>query len=151
MEEFNPQFNSYSGSQNIVTADRVIILGKEDAVFVLGKKAVSIASPGRVNIDSDIGVTIRAPLVKLGLTGYEVGEPVLLGYQTSDVLLDLVNSLNDLSNSLSTISETNWAVAASQVQIQGSRLKETCNSILNRINYLEEKKSFILSKTTFTK
>jgi hypothetical protein len=114
----------YANPQIIFNSDRVIINAKNDSVLISGQNSVGISSNGSVNIDASSHY-ISSNDIKLG--SKNATQPVLLGDNTVDLLIELTEAVKNL---------------ASIVQVQrdypGGVLATSYNSvagnILNQIN-----------------
>lgn len=112
LTQYRPQF-PYLGNQVIISSGRVVIHSKDDAIFIFGKKAVSISSPGTFNIDANSGTVIASPKIELGLAASKVGQQVIKGNDFIIQLERLLNQIAELSEALSTLKSDSEGLAAS--------------------------------------
>jgi hypothetical protein len=139
-------FSTYSGSQAIITSDRVINHSKKEGIHLFGKSTVGISSPGTVNIDSDKGIFLASDKVELGHEASTNGDQVVLGNKLVGVLSSVLEGLSYLSLVLSKANGTTQEATAISLALMadaGSKLTET---ITQAVTDLET----VLSKTTYT-
>lgn len=142
---FAPQF-PYKGNQIIISSGRVLVHSKDDAVFILGKQAVSLSSPKTINLDASIKILINSTKIELGDRAETLGQPVILGRAFSRELKRLVDQIYDTGVLLAQVSESDLASSMFLIQSAGKSLAnqaETFSNVLQR----EE----TLSKNTFTR
>ena len=151
-----PEF-PYKGKQIIVSSGRVIVHAKNDSVFLLGKKNVGISSGGEVHIDANAEVYIDAPKISLGnkvTPDTMVGmEPVLLGYQTNQILIRLSETLIQLGDALGKVSESNLPASMQLLASTGPLVSKNAKAINNQVTGggSNPRDAFNLSKVVYTK
>jgi hypothetical protein len=151
-----PEF-PYKGKQIIVSSGRVIVHAKNDSVFLLGKKNVGISSGGEVHIDANAEVYIDAPKISLGnkvTPDTMVGmEPVLLGYQTNQILIRLSETLIQLGDALGKVSESNLPASMQLLASTGPLVSKNAKAINNQVTGggTNPRQAFNLSKVVYTK
>ena len=151
-----PEF-PYKGKQIIVSSGRVIVHAKNDSVFLLGKKNVGISSGGEVHIDANAEVYIDAPKISLGskvTPDTMVGmEPVLLGYQTNQILIRLSETLIELGDALGKVSESNLPASMQLLASTGPLVSKNARAINNQVTGwgTNPRQAFNLSKVVYTK
>jgi hypothetical protein len=151
-----PEF-PYKGKQIIVSSGRVIVHAKNDSVFLLGKKNVGISSGGEVHIDANAEVYIDAPKISLGnkiTPDTMVGmEPVLLGYQTNQILIRLSETLIELGDALGKVSESNLPASMQLLASTGPLVSKNAKAINNQVTGggTNPRQAFNLSKVVYTK
>ena len=151
-----PEF-PYKGKQIIVSSGRVIVHAKNDSVFLLGKKNVGISSGGEVHIDANAEVYIDAPKISLGnkiTPDTMVGlEPVLLGYQTNQILIRLSETLIELGDALGKVSESNLPASMQLLASTGPLVAKNAKAINNQVTGggTNPRQAFNLSKVVYTK
>lgn len=133
-----PQF-PYPGPQIYVGSNRVILHAKNDAIFLFGKSAISLSSPGRVNIDTKEGTTINAPEIELGIEAKIKGEPVVKALTLITILKKLIRDLEKTSNALSVISKTGLEASVVDIASAAESLSKTCVSLRNQLNSIKSK------------
>jgi hypothetical protein len=114
----------YANPQIIFNSDRIVLNAKNDSILISGQNSVGISSNGSINIDASSHY-ISSNDIKLG--SKNATQPVLLGDNTVDLLIELTEAVKNL---------------ASIVQVQrdypGGALVTSYNSvagnILNQIN-----------------
>lgn len=151
-----PEF-PYKGKQIIISSGRVIVHAKDDSVFLFGKKNVGISSGGEIHLDSNGEVFINAPKISLGEKlnpTSEVGmEPVLLGYQTNQILIRLSETLIELGTSLGQVSESNLPASMQLLASVGPLIVKNAKAINNQVTGggTNPRQAFNLSKVVYTK
>lgn len=134
-----PQF-PYSGSQAIVSSDRVTLYSKKDGVFLFGKTTIGLSSPNTINVDSNEEFRVFAPKITLGTNAKQ---SVILGNNLVNDLKDVYDSLQTLCVALSTINSDNFAAVVDQIRYSSRKLADVLNT-----KKIEIDKN--LSKVTFT-
>lgn len=142
---YKPQF-PYQGNQLILTSDRVTIHSKNDAIFILGKEAVSLSSPKTINLDATQKVLIYSPKIELGNRAELEGEPVVLGERLNEQLAILTNAILTAGTLLNQASTTNLGATMELVRDAGKILYSAAKESQG---YLDTRA--ILSENTFTR
>jgi hypothetical protein len=137
-----PQF-PYTGPQVIISSDRVVVHSKGDSIFLFGKNAIGLSSPGRVNIDTQTGTTINAPEIELGLRAKQVGQPVTKADTLVELLDTVLKELEATAIALSNLSQTNLQQSIVDLVKTSSKLQGTCTRVRNKLVNVK-------SKTTYT-
>jgi hypothetical protein len=151
-----PEF-PYKGKQIIISSGRVIVHAKEDSVFLFGKKNVGISSIGEIHLDSNVEVFISAPKISLGEKlnpTSQVGmEPVLLGYQTNQILMRLSETLLELGTELGKVSESNLPASMQILASIGPFIVKNAQAVNNQVTGggIDPRAAFNLSKVVYTK
>jgi hypothetical protein len=138
-----PNFSNYSGSQAIISSDRVINHSKEDGIYLFGKATVGISSPGTINLDSDEAIIVDSDRVELG---HNASEQVVLGNKLVETLNNLLTGLMYLSTVMSTMSGTTQAETAVSITLLADAGAEFTGTVNKAIADL----SGVLSKITYT-
>lgn len=142
---FAPQF-PYKGNQIIISSGRVLVHSKDDAVFILGKQAVSLSSPKTINLDASIKILINSTKIELGDRAETLGQPVILGRAFSRELKRLVDQIYDTGVLLAQVSESDLASSMFLIQSAGKSLANQAQTFSNVLQREET-----LSKNTFTR
>lgn len=145
LTDYKPAF-PYSGNQVIISSGRVLLHSRADSVFLFGKKAVSISTPGTLNIDASSGVTINAPVIELGIGASDVlGEPIVKGKALITQLNRLLSQIENFSEAMTYLASEEEDFAASIPPIISSAkvLSNVSKDVMNKLDS-------ILSTTTFT-
>lgn len=148
----NPQF-PYSGSQVIVSSDRVTLHSKKDAVFILGKAAIGLSSTDTINLDANKKVLIACDKIELGYKAEENGQPVVLGNTLNERMVLLLGQLSTAGDLLEKASTTNLGTAMIAIHTAGKTIKSACDELkelLERTDGSGKSNSPILSKNTYT-
>lgn len=145
MITYKPDF-PYKSNQLILTSDRVILHSKDDAIFLFGKKAVSLSSTNTINLDANQKVLIYCPKIELGSRAELEGEPVVLGNRLNEQLDILTNAILSAGTLLSQVSEENIGASMEYIRDSGKLLYYAA----------QESKAYIatkaiLSQNTFTR
>jgi len=143
---YNPQF-PYKGDQIILSSDRVMLYSKNDAIFLFGKKAVSLSSPRTINLDANDGVLIYTNKIELGTNAEALGEPLVLGRTLNTQLIVFLSVLQTVGNQLANASESNLAATMTLITGAGTALAGEAE----RLKGLLQGESQILSKKTYTR
>lgn len=101
-----PEKRSYKDNQIILSSGRVLIHSKDDSTLIFGKKSIALSSLGTVNFDVSNRVIINSPKIELGYEAETIGQPILLGNSTVQLLNRMIKMLGALSVALGQISET---------------------------------------------
>jgi hypothetical protein len=140
-----PQF-PYLNNQCIITSDRVTLHSRKDGIYLFGKATVCLSSPGTVNIESNEALKISAPLIELGLNAKDLGQPVVLGLELSELLDELIQALQVVAVALSKADGTSEEAVADSfddIKVSGESLVQATD---NAVAAIEN----ILSKNTYT-
>lgn len=142
---FKPVF-PYKGNQLILSADRVILHSKTDAVFLFGKEAVSLSSTKTINLDANEKILIDCQKIELGHKAETQGEPVILGNKLNSQLKGLIDGLTTAAILMKQVSTANLGTSMEVIRQAADILYDAC----------EEANAYIttettLSKNTFTK
>lgn len=134
-----PQF-PYSGSQAIISSNRVTIYSKTDGIFLFGAGTVGLSSPGTINLDSNEEVRVFSKKISLGANAQQ---QVVLGNTLVKDLDDLYLALQNFCAALSTINENKLSGVVDQIRSTSIKLSEV-------VSAKKQELSKILSDTTFT-
>ena len=143
---YTPQF-PYTGTQAIITSDRVTLLADKDSVFIFGRRAVSLSSINTVNIDAKSRVTISSPIISLGEKDADTkGEPVLLGDTLVNELLLLIDGLTtffdqakDVQYSIPSTLRTNISAPANALALKLPQIRNAIqNSTRSQVVFLQK-------------
>ena len=140
-----PQF-PYLGNQCIITSDRVTLHSRKDGIYLFGKATVCLSSPGTVNIESNEALKISAPIIELGLNARDLGQPVVLGLELSELLDELIQALQVAAVALSKADGTSEEAVADSfddIKVSGESLVQATDNAAAVI-------STILSTKTYT-
>jgi hypothetical protein len=140
-----PQF-PYLSNQCIITSDRVTLHSRKDGIYLFGKATVCLSSPGTVNIESNEALKISAPLIELGLNAKDLGQPLVLGLELSELLDELIQALQVVAVALSKADGTSEEAVADSfddIKVSGESLVQATDNAAVAIEN-------ILSKNTYT-
>jgi hypothetical protein len=125
-----PQF-PYTGSQAIVTSDRVTLYSRTDGVFLFGKGTVGLSSPNTINLDSREKVLVFSPKIELGS---QATQQVILGNRMINDLSEIFIDLKFLCDSLARINESNFSATVPFIRSASQKLSKRLNDKLISIN-----------------
>lgn len=131
---FNPASN-YTNSQAMLIADRITISAKKDEILLYGNQLGALTDTS-IYLESKGDITLKAPIINLGLDlkGQPPVEPVLLGNKTSELIIDLLKTLQNLSKSLSTSLGTMPGTPLYSVNEGGYKMLIDINNIITKYN-----------------
>ena len=141
-----PDFSNYSGSQAIISSDRVVNYAKEDGIYLFGKDTVGLSTQGTVNVDANEAILLDSQRVELGHRASELGNQVVLGNKMVGILNDVLTSLSYLTSVLmvsngQTQETTNLSFGL--ISDAAIDVNKTLNTAIIELNST-------LSKTTYT-
>lgn len=139
---YNPQF-PYSGEQIILSADRVTLHSKNDAIFIFGKQAVGLSSVKTINLDANQEILLYCKKITLG---QNASQPLILGRFFNTKLKSFVEEIKSVSVLLAQCSESELGTSMQSIASAGKKLNSACEALLNVI-----KNESFLSKNTYTK
>jgi hypothetical protein len=141
-----PDFENYSGSQAIITSDRVINHSKSDGVYLFGKATVGISSPGTINVDSREAVLIDSPKIELGHAASTLGDQVILGNKLVGILNDVLTGLSYLATVISVADGNNKKSTSDSLAL----LAAAGVDLVPTLKKATEDLAGVLSNTTYT-
>lgn len=125
--------SQFASPQIILNSDRIVINAKKDSVLISGQNSVGISSNGSVNVDASSHY-ISSNDIKLG--SKNATQPVLLGDNTVDLLIELTEAVKNLASILQV-----------QRDYPGGALVTSYNSIAgNILNQINDPKNGILAQ-----
>lgn len=142
---YSPEF-PYKGNQVIISSGRVLLHSKDDSIFLFGKKAVSLSSPGVFTVDAESGVTINAPVIELGLDSSRVGYKVIKGEDYNQQIERLLIQLKFLTQALGNLKSNPEDLAKSVVPVRSSArvLSDVIDSVLSKLEGTLSTKTYTL-------
>jgi hypothetical protein len=111
--------SQYSNPQIALNSDRIVINAKSDHILMSSQKSIGMSTVGSVNIDAQSHY-ISSNDIKLGSTSAD--QPVLLGDDTVNVLLQLTGAIRNLASILQV--QQSWP---------GGELKTSFNSVAGNV------------------
>ena len=139
-----PTFPSqYKNPQVILNSDRIVINAKTDSILLSAQQSIGMSTNGSVNIDATSHY-ISSNDIKLG--SKNATQPVLLGNDTIDVLIQLTEAIKDLASILQVQRDYPGGVLATSFNsVAGNVLTQinSANGILAQLN-----NNSLKSKTT---
>jgi len=136
----------YTNPQVVVNANRVVVSSNNDEVFLIGKKGVELYSQGPVYLQSDkVGITLQDNLIFLGPSSKPTEtQPVLLGNDVKELLINLVKALSDFSTALVTAKVTPEGTGLMDVNLASEQLQVVLDFISTKLTDTK----YLLSQTT---
>jgi len=142
----------YVFSQVILNSDRVTINSKKDEVLLFAKTDVEISANNIINLNASnyihLNIEGKNKNSKI-LLGTKVNntvpdEPVLLGGQTHDLLLEMCNTLRRLAGYLANANaiSSDGAIPVISVQDGADQLLNDVNNLINRLGTIQSEKVF---------
>lgn len=136
---YKPEF-PYLGEQIIINSGRVTLNSKDDSVFLFGKKAIGFSSAGTINFDADEKVIINSPEIYLGL---DAKEPLVKGQALEDLLIDLLDTLDELGGKFTLAKDSN-GIFLTSITTSGISLKRSVKRLKSQIKNIKSSKNFTL-------
>lgn len=142
----------YIFSQVILNSDRVTINSKKDEVLLFAKTNIEISSNNIINLNTNdyihLNIESKNPNSKI-LLGTKADntvpdEPVLLGGQTHDLLLEMCNTLRRLAGYLANANavSSDGAIPVISVQDGADQLLNDVNNLINKLGTIQSEKVF---------
>jgi hypothetical protein len=146
--------NTYNGAQVILNGDRVVLNSKKDEIMLFARTNIELNTRNIINLNADSRVHLNSPKIYLGpaIVKNNVnnlpGEPVLLGYQTMDLLSEILSTLNEFSNTLSPAVGAPQGMVIANIKSAADRLADKTEKLLDRLepdakNYIASTKIYI--------
>lgn len=123
----------YKNNQILITSDRVHLLSRNDGVFLMGNKTVSLSSPMTINLDSGEKVLINSPKIELGELAESKGQQVILGNELINQLKSYISKIKSVGDTLKTVAESDLASLSLKLKISGEILSNESQKIINEL------------------
>jgi hypothetical protein len=144
--------NQYINSQVILNSDRVTINSKKDEVLIFAKTDAEISANNVINLNASnyihLNIESKNPNSKI-LLGTKANntvpdEPVLLGGQTHDLLLEMCNTLRRLAGYLANANavSSDGAIPVIAVQDGADQLLNDVTNLINKLGTIQSDKVF---------
>jgi hypothetical protein len=142
IEPLNPE--TYSNSQIILNANRILINSNKDEVMIYSKTNTSISSKNTTYISAAQNVLIDGgQYIFLGTdNGNTPSEPALLGSKTITLLNDLLTGLKEFSSSLNNAVDNN-SIPLLSVSVPAISLEGTLDNLIKKLENLKSSKVYI--------
>jgi hypothetical protein len=142
----------YVDSQIILNSDRVTLNSKKDEVLLFAKTDIEISANNVINLNASnyihLNIESKNPDSKI-LLGTKANntvpdEPVLLGGQTHDLLLEMCNTLRRLAGYLANANavSSDGAIPIIAVQDGADQLLNDVNNLINKLGTIQSDKVF---------
>lgn len=146
--------SEYISSQIILNSDRITLNSKKDEVLLFAKTNIGLNTDNNIilNAGQNVHINIEAknPESKI-LLGTKPDntvpdEPVLLGGQTHDLLLEICRTLNKLAYYLSTanVPTSDGNICISACNDAGSQLFSDVNRLIDKLGTIQSNKVFTI-------
>jgi len=136
--------SKYSNAQVIINSDRVTLNSKKDEVMIFAKTNVEISTKNVINLNADERVHLNSKAVFLGpYDANNTPQPLVLGNNTYNLLLDLVNGLYSFGSALSSVIGSPEGAPAVDINVAAEDLLNTLDNVTDQL-------SGILSQQNFT-
>jgi hypothetical protein len=144
--------SKYIYSQVILNSDRVTINSKKDEVLLFAKTNLELSTDNIINLNAGdyihLNIESKNPNSKI-LLGTKVNntvpdEPVLLGGQTHDLLLEMCNTLRRLAGYLANANavSSDGAIPITAVQDGADQLLNDVTNLINKLGTIQSDKVF---------
>lgn len=124
----------YKGNQILITSDRVHLLSRNDGIFLMGTKTISLSSPMTINLDSGEKVLINSPKIELGELAESKGQQVILGNELINQLKSYISQIKKVGDLLKTVAESDLAALALKLKSSGIILSIQSQVIINKLD-----------------
>lgn len=144
--------SDYVNSQIILNSDRVTINSKKDEVLLFSKTNTEISSDNVINLNANnyihLNIESKNPNSKI-LLGTKADntvpdEPVLLGGQTHDLLLEMCNTLRRLAGYLANANavSSDGAIPVISVQDGADQLLNDVDNLISKLGTIQSDKVY---------
>jgi hypothetical protein len=135
--------SDYFGAQAIINSDRVVINSKKDEVMLFAKTNVEINTKNVINLNADERVHLNANAVFLGPYNKDnIPQPVLLGNDTVELIIQLNKTLTRLAGYLSSTVSTAEGTPIVNLQAAGKDLMGDIRKLNKLLKNITSKKVF---------
>jgi hypothetical protein len=140
--------SKYINSQLILNSDRVTINSKKDEVLLFAKTNLELNTDNIINLNAGQYIHLNTGKILLGTKSDNTvpDEPVLLGGQTHDLLLEICRTLNRLAYYLSTASvpTSDGGICIDACNQAGTQLFNDVNNLINKLGTIQSDKVFTI-------
>jgi len=146
--------SDYVNSQLLFNSDRITLNSRRDEILLLSKTNISLNTDRSILLNAGryihfhIDPKNKESRILLGTQadGSPPEEPVLLGGQTHDVLLELCNALTTLAGYLasSTVTTSDGPIAITSVNSGGAQLLSDLENIIDSLKNIQSDKVFTI-------
>ena len=138
--------SKYINSQIILNSDRITINSKKDEVLLFAKTNLELNTDNIINLNAGQYIHLNTEKILLGTKSDKTvpDEPVLLGGQTHDLLLEVCNTLQRLAGYLAsavTIS-SDGALPIPSVNDGGTQLFNDVTNLIDKLGTIQSDKVF---------
>lgn len=140
------QPNKYNNSQLILNSDRITINSKKDEVLVFAKTNIDFNTDNIINLNAGYYIHLNSEKILLGTKPNKTvpTEPVLLGSQTHDLLLETFNSLQRLASYLASavIISSDGPIPIPAANDGGTQLLNDVTNLIDKLGSIQSNKVF---------
>lgn len=139
---------TYKGEQIIINSGRLFLNSKDDSIFNFTNKAFIVSAGHSIHFnvglenseDSTNKFIVNAPKIELGLNAKE---PILLGDQTTNLLKEIIQSIQTFCNTLSSaVGVGVGSVALPQINVAATTLNGDLASKIAKLEKIKSTKNF---------
>jgi len=135
--------SDYFGAQVIINSDRITLNSRKDEVMIFATTNVEINTKNIINLNADDRVHLNANTVFLGPYGKDnTPQPILLGNETINLLIQLNKTLNNLAGSLSSAVSTAEGSPIISLKAAGTNLSGDIKKLNKLLKNISSKKVF---------
>ena len=138
--------SEYINPQIILNSDRVTINSKKDEVLLFAKTNLELNTDNIINLNAGQYIHLNTGKILLGTKSDNTvpDEPVLLGGQTHDLLLEICRTLNRLAYYLSVASvpTSDGGICIDACNHAGTQLFNDVNNLINKLGTIQSDKVF---------
>jgi len=138
--------SKYVDSQVILNSDRVTINSKKDEVLLFAKTNLELNTDNIINLNAGQYIHLNTGKILLGTKSDNTvpDEPVLLGGQTHDLLLEVCNTLQRLAGYLAsaTAVSSDGALPIPAVNDGGTQLFNDVTNLIDKLGTIQSDKVF---------
>jgi hypothetical protein len=140
--------NTYKGEQILVNTGRLVLNSKNDSTLISAKESISL-SANTLNQEAGKEICFDAPKIYLGQKALlsSSPEPILLGNQVEQYLIDILGELIRIADSLNTASTTSGDTLPI-LSAKAGASSVVLKSLIKKLNPIGE--STLKSKKSFT-
>lgn len=138
--------SKYINSQIILNSDRITINSKKDEVLLFAKTNLELNTDNIINLNAGQYIHLNTEKILLGTKSDKTipDEPILLGGQTHDLLLEVCNTLQRLAGYLAsavTIS-SDGALPIPSINDGGTQLFNDVTNLIDKLGTIQSDKVF---------
>lgn len=145
-------FISYNKNQIILNSDRLLLNSKDDSIFLISNKTISLSANESVHInigekgsrDQSKKLVVNSPKIEFGLSSKGRLEPIAKGETTEDIFNEILSALSTFSSGLQSAAGIGSGV------INLAQINASSQALSLRLKTIKQKVVNIKSKTTYS-